>query len=719
MFINKYSFAHEITLMESLLINVFNYKELPSGISEDLKSLHVRACEPMKVAVTGLFSSGKSTFLNALIKRDILPTGINPVTSMISYIKYGEKSKFEIRFQDGRSQYYPIDKIGQYTYSHKQEDIHGIDYVNIFYPDELLKHVCFVDTPGLNSPYAADTAITEKVLQEVDGIIWLTLIENAGRKSEKDVLDKIICQYQHKSICIINQKDKLDDEDEIEEVVAYITKSFGQYFDRVEAISALQAVQARCSDKTAKAEEAAENFLLAIEHNLKDLIPTCTSCGNNDLFTENDIILNSKTLSLQYEGFLAELKAISKYDLSKNDCLLKQSNIKSVLSFIEENIKPISDEAKLFAIRNGMKRICSILINQTNLFVILLGNLMAILKGYNQEALSILEKHKDAMGVNMQLAFSKINQIVDVSASNIFQHIVKTTKNRRYEATQKGWFTDDRVIEYQEYFGYEMNVEKIDDKLFTSNLLSGLLEEYFTILSEAKTEISGYLDELFNKLNQDIEFWKTQTIKSCLVNNKIELESKYTDFKIIAYEIFQIVTNTYENIIIKAIGDIANELDSMRNIVGWNYISSITATIYEFKYDMEMRDQWYQFDPEKYPLLKPTLKDITELLEGKIYVELLKTFFIGDQACLHGILSDLGSSLNDAFEEKNGLLSNYQKGYAIQIEQIEKFNTVIDSCNNQKTIVSCPNCKIFIRVPNGKIGNITCRQCKHNFYAET
>jgi hypothetical protein len=134
---------------------------------------------------------------------------------------------------------------------------------------------------------------------------------------------------------------------------------------------------------------------------------------------------------------------------------------------------------------------------------------------------------------------------------------------------------------------------------------------------------------------------------------------------------------------------------------------------------MEICDQLYQFDPEKYPLSKPTLKDITEKLEEKISVEQLKNMFIGDQAGLNDILSALGSKLSDIFEEKNGVLNNYQKKYAIQIEQIKKFNTIIDSCDNQTTIVSCPNCKIFMRGPKGKIGNIICRKCKHNFYAET
>ncbi len=41
----------------------------------------------MEVAITGQFSAGKSTFLNALLSRNILPTGITPVTSKVKFYK--------------------------------------------------------------------------------------------------------------------------------------------------------------------------------------------------------------------------------------------------------------------------------------------------------------------------------------------------------------------------------------------------------------------------------------------------------------------------------------------------------------------------------------------------------------------------------------------------------------------------------------------------------
>lgn len=55
------------------------------------------------LAVMGKTSSGKSTFLNALLGiSDLLPTGANQTTSGITYIRHGEQACIEITFGDGK-----------------------------------------------------------------------------------------------------------------------------------------------------------------------------------------------------------------------------------------------------------------------------------------------------------------------------------------------------------------------------------------------------------------------------------------------------------------------------------------------------------------------------------------------------------------------------------------------------------------------------------------
>ena len=74
-----------------------------------------RAVYPMEVAIIGQFSSGKSTFLNALLSKDILPTGITPVTSKVIYINYGETHRLKVTYKSGVHEYHPIENIARFS----------------------------------------------------------------------------------------------------------------------------------------------------------------------------------------------------------------------------------------------------------------------------------------------------------------------------------------------------------------------------------------------------------------------------------------------------------------------------------------------------------------------------------------------------------------------------------------------------------------------------
>lgn len=79
-------------LSKSILDLVKKVKAIPSiskydnlvdaldGIAADVKE------QVFRVTVVGEFSSGKSTFLNALIGRDLLPHAVSETTATITYI---------------------------------------------------------------------------------------------------------------------------------------------------------------------------------------------------------------------------------------------------------------------------------------------------------------------------------------------------------------------------------------------------------------------------------------------------------------------------------------------------------------------------------------------------------------------------------------------------------------------------------------------------------
>lgn len=58
-----------------------------------LKALHDRFYNPeFRLAVVGNFSCGKSTFLNALLKKNLLTTDILPTTAIPTYIRWNKET---------------------------------------------------------------------------------------------------------------------------------------------------------------------------------------------------------------------------------------------------------------------------------------------------------------------------------------------------------------------------------------------------------------------------------------------------------------------------------------------------------------------------------------------------------------------------------------------------------------------------------------------------
>ena len=141
-----------------------------SGIAEDLK-LHnlapqIAACrqqlngsEKIGVAVFGRFKAGKSSFLNHLTGRDVLPIGVVPLTAVITRLRYGSAERAEVRFLDGTAKPIPLDDIGLYVAEHENPDnTKQVALVEVELPAlKPLLPLEFVDTPGLGSAFTYNT----------------------------------------------------------------------------------------------------------------------------------------------------------------------------------------------------------------------------------------------------------------------------------------------------------------------------------------------------------------------------------------------------------------------------------------------------------------------------------------------------------------------------------------------------------------------------------
>ena len=153
------------------------------GIDADhLRNTASRALEGrFQVLLLGCFSSGKSTLLNALLGRPVLPVKVNPCTAILTEVVYGDPPDVQVHHHDGTvdtltpaafTDAYQLRTADQASAGAETEDRFGhVERAVVRWPLELLQNgVVLVDTPGLDDD-PTRTARTLSSLPDADAVI--------------------------------------------------------------------------------------------------------------------------------------------------------------------------------------------------------------------------------------------------------------------------------------------------------------------------------------------------------------------------------------------------------------------------------------------------------------------------------------------------------------------------------------------------------------------
>jgi len=201
------------------------------------RELYDRFDQPPLLAVMGEYSVGKSTFINAWVERDLLPTGEGVTTGTITWLRYGEQERMRVVMMDGRVRELPslqsIDQAVRETGT--EAEIRQIRHVEVFLNAPVLRLINIVDSPGLNAPFPEHQKLTEQFLAKADGILFLFNVEAAGKSTEASFLSKLQ-QHQRKAVGVVSQID-LVPYDEAVEVVEGVEGDFPGCFTKVLGVS--------------------------------------------------------------------------------------------------------------------------------------------------------------------------------------------------------------------------------------------------------------------------------------------------------------------------------------------------------------------------------------------------------------------------------------------------------------------------------------------------
>jgi GTPase SAR1 family protein len=133
-----------------------------------------------RVLVVGEAKRGKTSFVNALIGRPILPADVDIATSQVFLVNQAAQEAYRLRFEDGSSEDIVAADLPRYG-SQVLADVEGtprldriIRWIEVDVPVRFLPDgVSLLDTPGLGSLYAAHSQITQRFLPHADAVVFV------------------------------------------------------------------------------------------------------------------------------------------------------------------------------------------------------------------------------------------------------------------------------------------------------------------------------------------------------------------------------------------------------------------------------------------------------------------------------------------------------------------------------------------------------------------
>lgn len=224
-----------------------------SGFSEKLMSSRFH------LAIVGQMKRGKSSIVNALLGDEILPTGILPLTSVVTRVRYNGVPAAKIIYQSGNAEEIETHRLAEYiTEAKNPGNRKQVAAAELLWPAPLLRlGVDLVDTPGIGSTQTHNTVTTENSLREMDAAVVVLSVDPPITATESEFV-KVLRREVPRLLFVVNKTD-MATAGEVEELLAFlrceIANKCGIAGPEIYAVSAryaLDELRSACSPERAR-----------------------------------------------------------------------------------------------------------------------------------------------------------------------------------------------------------------------------------------------------------------------------------------------------------------------------------------------------------------------------------------------------------------------------------------------------------------------------------
>ncbi len=357
-----------------ILSNLEKIKGLLDGLidhslSSEIEELNEKLrSEKFYLVILGLFKRGKSSFINALLQDNVVPSGVVPLTSIITLIEYAGENKAEIYFEDNHKEITSLSNVKEFIAEEKNpHNQKGVYKVVIYHSNELLKHVTIIDTPGVGSSLEHNTETTLQFVNKIDAALFILSTDIPITKLEVDFL-KTLKQTVPKVIFILNKIDLLDSQ-ELNELLNYNKKVLNEICDqdiKLYLTSSRLALNGYAQKDQAlinksNIEKVKEEIFVTLEDQKDDILKQTTLLRVKNILAESESLLNFKLKTLQMPSELLDEKLnqfrksliIMRENKDEFDILM-DGKIKQLQEYVAEQADQLGDKI-VVKLKKGIK----------------------------------------------------------------------------------------------------------------------------------------------------------------------------------------------------------------------------------------------------------------------------------------------------------------------------------------------------------------------------
>lgn len=188
-----------------------------------------------RIALMGEFSAGKSTLSNLLLGSRPLPEKVTATRLSPVWMASGSQPPYRIDV-DGTEELVSL--------AHLEEiGVEETRVIRLFFESDILDVCDLIDFPGISDPNMSSDVV-ERMLEEIDAVLWCTHATQAWRQSEAAVWDQMPEAVRKRSILLITRFDKLTTERDRNRVLARVKHETKGQFGATFPVSLLQALNA-------------------------------------------------------------------------------------------------------------------------------------------------------------------------------------------------------------------------------------------------------------------------------------------------------------------------------------------------------------------------------------------------------------------------------------------------------------------------------------------